>query len=172
MVFIHSIEAKWPCLVKKNKRYTKYCLAITLEADDAEALRDYMQSVHRKYLKKNPESAALPLAPFCEMQEDGLTKFELQNRQKPKLVSADRTDFEGTIGEKSIVNLIVKAVGYSNSRTGVSLRVNGVQVLKAVSKGDAVRELFERHMPGATKDEVGEVVKSGLDDFDDDMWVD
>ena len=142
LVLINSVEAKWPCLTQKSRRYSKYSLAIELEANDASKLHRHMRSVYNDYQVKHPKSADLPFAEFSVDLGNGRMKFNLQNRQEPTLLNPDGTAFVGTIGRGSIVRLAVEAVGFANSRCGISLRVMGVEVVEAVSESTIVRELF------------------------------
>lgn len=148
-IVIRSVEAKWPCLTRPNRRYRKYTLAIELDKCASEELSDRMDFVLQNYLERNEKSSEMQVAPNFEELDNGRGKFNLQNREKPELLTTDGTPFVGEIGEGSIINLAVDLIPYTNNAngiTGVSIRVIGVEVIDAVNNRRSVREIFG-HQP-------------------------
>ena len=155
-VLIDNVKAEFPCLIKKNRRYKKYGLAIEIGANDASKLHSHMRSVYNDYLDKHPNCVALPFAEFSVDLGNGDMKFNLQNREKPALQNTDGTPFEGELRTGSIVRLVAQCVGYVNTRCGVSLRLIGVEVVEAVSNADIARQLFGHPAANDAEDSVEE----------------
>ena len=164
-ILIRSVEAKWPCLTKPNRRYNKYTLAIELDMGASKELSDRMDFVLQKYLERNKKSSEMQVAPNFEELDNGCGKFNLQNRKKPELLTTDGKPFVGEIGKGSTVNLAVDLIPYTNNahrRIGVSIRVIGVEVIHAVNNRRSVREMFG-HQPRQQTDNERKTGNDAMD---------
>ena len=167
-VVIGPVTARWPNLTEKNNQFgtdgdARFTVAVQLETAAAEPLRRHMKSILDPYLKANPKSAEMEVAPIGKDLGNGIIQFELQNRhQKPPIVDSNGKPYDGPVTDRSTVRLVAEPITYTDNRsdrTGVSLRVRAVEV---VSNPPSDLELLG-HSPTSTDDDGWE---------DDDDWDD
>ena len=138
-IIIGPVTARWPNLVTKNTQFGeedegRYTVAVILDKTDSEPLQKEMKQIHDSYIGANPKSAEMTVTPFGKDAGNGNMKFELQNRLKrPDIIDAEGNRYDGPIADRSTVVLVAQPITYTDNRskrTGVSLRIKAVQLLR------------------------------------------
>lgn len=138
-IIIGPVIARWPNLATKNTQFGeedegRYTVAVVLKESDAETLQHHMKEKHDSYVGANAKSAEMTVAPFGKDVGNGNIQFELQNRlQKPDIIDAKGKPYDNLIADRSTVVLVAEPVTYTDNRskrTGVSLRIKAVQLLR------------------------------------------